>query len=347
MNRWMKGMALAALLATPVGAQEVHRISGGDVAVYNLAGQVEIVAGSGSDVVVRIDRGGRDASALQVETGPIRGRSTLRVIYPDDQIVYPQMGRGSNTTTGIRPDGTFSDGGGGRYDRVRISGRGSGLEAWADLTIEVPAGRNLSVYLATGEVDARNVDGDLLIDTGSGEVTAVDIAGDLDVDTGSGSITVRGVDGDLRVDTGSGGVEVSEVRGRAIEVDTGSGRVRGARLSADVVVIDTGSGSIEVESVTSRDVMLDTGSGSIDVELTTDVDRLDVDTGSGSITVRAPAGLGATVDIETGSGGIDLDFPVQVRSVQRDRVRGTIGDGRGEIIIDTGSGSIRLLRTAN
>lgn len=350
MRRWMMGMTAAALVAAPVGAQEVQRISGSDVAVYNLAGRVEIVQGSGSDVVVRIARGGRDASDLRIETGEIRGRSTLRVIYPDDQIVYPEMGRGSNTSTQVRADGTFSDGGSmGRRsgDRVEIRGRGNGLEAWADLVIQVPAGRNLSVYQAVGEVDAEGIDGDLLIDTGSGSVSAVDIAGSLDIDTGSGSVMVRGVVGDLRVDTGSGRVDVRDVRGREIEVDTGSGGVRGSNLSADVVVIDTGSGSIELESVTSRDVLLDTGSGSIDVELTTDVDRLEADTGSGSVTVRAPEGLGATVDIETGSGGIDLDLPVEVQSVRRDRVRGTIGDGRGEINIDTGSGSIRLLRSRN
>ncbi len=93
--------------------------------------------------------------------------------------------------------------------------------------------------------------------------------------------------------------------------------------------------------------MLDTGSGSIEIELLTDVDRLEVDTGSGSITVYAPADLGAEVEIETGSGGIDLDFPVEVRTVRRDHVVGTIGDGRGEINVDTGSGSVRLLRMRN
>ena len=60
----MRGMVFmaAALMAAPVTGQEVERLSGGDVAVYNLAGHVEVVRGSGSDVVVRIDRGGADAS---------------------------------------------------------------------------------------------------------------------------------------------------------------------------------------------------------------------------------------------------------------------------------------------
>ena len=342
-----QGMILAAavLVAVPIGAQEVERISGRSVAVYNLAGEVEVVRGSGSDVVVRIDRGGADASELRIETGDIRGVATLRVVYPDDRIIYPEMGRGSNTSVNVRSDGTFSDGGRGRDDRVEIRGRGAGMEAWADLIIEVPAGSDLSVYLATGAVEARGVEGDLSIDTGSGPVTATDISGALDVDTGSGSISVRGVAGSLRVDTGSGRVSVSDVRGEIVSIDTGSGGVTGSSLDAAMVSVDTGSGSIELERVASPEILLDTGSGSIDIELLSDVDQLAIDTGSGSITVRAPEGLGATVDLETGSGGIDLDFPVEVRTVRRDELRGTIGDGRGEINIDTGSGTIRLLRT--
>lgn len=343
----MRGIVFmaAALIAMPASAQEVERVSGRSVAVYNLAGHVEVVRGSGSEVVVRIARGGGDAAELSVETGEIRGWSTLRIVYPSDEIVYPEMGRGSNTTQSVRDDGTFSDGGNGRGDRVRISGRGGGLEAWADLVIEVPAGTDFAVYLAAGEAEARGVEGDLRIDTGTGSVTATDIAGALDVDTGSGQVTVRGVSGSLRVDTGSGQVDVSDVVGDEIEVDTGSGGVKGVGLEADMLHVDTGSGSIDLEAVRSRDVQLDTGSGSIDVELLTDIDHLDADTGSGSITVRAPADLGATVEIDTGSGGIDLDFPIEVRSVRRDHVEGTIGDGRGEMMIDTGSGSVRLIRT--
>lgn len=336
--------AVALIGVAPAAAQDVQSLPGRNVAIYNLAGRVEVVRGSGRDVEVRIDRQGADASELRFETGPIQGRETLRVIYPADEIVYPGMGRGSNTSLSVRDDGTFSDDSRGRGDRVRIQGRGGGLEAWADLVVEVPSGTSLEIYLATGEVDARDVEGDLSIDTGSGAVSASDIVGTLEIDTGSGSISVSGVEGDVLVDTGSGRVDVSDVRGRVVEIDTGSGGVRGSGIAADILGVDTGSGAISLEAVTSRDVTLDTGSGSIEVELLTDIDRLDADTGSGSITVHAPAGMGATVDIETGSGGIDLDFPVEVRSVRRDRVQGTIGDGRGQIRIDTGSGSVRLIQ---
>jgi hypothetical protein len=341
----MKRMAwvVAALVATPVAAQEVVRVSGDDVAIYDLAGRVEIVRGGGPDVVVRIERGGDDAASLRVETGDLEGRPTLRIIFPDDEIVYPEMGRGSNTTVSVREDGTFGDGGRRDGDRVRVRGSGSGLEAWADLVIEVPPGRTVSTYVAVGVMDASGVSGNLRLDTGMGRVTARDITGALDIESGSGRVVVEGVEGSLRLDTGSGSVEVSEVRGDQVQIDTGSGGVTALAIETPRLRIDTGSGSVELGEISSTDVVVDTGSGRVDIELLTDVDRLVLDTGSGSVVVRVPADIGAMVEIDTGSGGIDLDFPLEVSSVRRDRVQGRLGDGDGTVRIDTGSGSVRIL----
>jgi lia operon protein LiaG len=346
-STWVGGVgavALASALASAARAQETHAVPGQDVAIYNLAGQVQVERGTGSDVVVRVTRGGADAPKLRIETGNVDGRSTLRIVYPDDRIVYPGMGRRSSTTVRVRDDGTFNDdrGSGGR--RVQIHGSGSGIEAWADLVIQVPDGKALSVYVATGASVARGVNADLRFDSGSGSVDASDIKGSLNVDTGSGGVTVRGVQGSLRVDTGSGSVGVRDVSGDKVVIETGSGGVHGGGLTSSSVSIDTGSGSIELDGVKAPDVVLDTGSGSVDVALLSDVDRLDVDTGSGGVTIHAPANLGAEVELETGSGSFDLDFPVQTRSVRRDYLKGTIGDGKGRIHIDTGSGGISILR---
>lgn len=334
---------VAALVAATSQAQEIERLSGDEVAVYNLVGTISVVPGSGSDVVVRIQRGGADGGELSIETGELRGRQTLRVIYPDDEIVYPQLGRRSNTTTTVRADGTFGDGRRGGGDRVRIRSEGSGLEAWADLIIEVPPGQNLSAYVGVGNVEASGVDGELGLDVSSGGVTASDISGVLAIDVGSGGVSVSRVRGLLAVDTGSGGVDVSDVVGEAVSIDTGSGSVDVRGVEADEFSVDTGSGSVELSGISAPNVAVDTGSGSVELELLRDVDRLAVDTGSGSVTVWAPSNLGGRVEIETGSGGIDLDFPLQVNSVRRDRVRGSLGDGDGAIVIDTGSGSVRLL----
>lgn len=353
-------LALPLATATSAVAQETERFTlrGDAPAVFNLAGNVEIVAGDGPGVQVEVVRGGEDAGRLQIRTGEIDGRETLRVSYPDDEIGYPRMG-GGQTSLRVRDDGTFGDGFGGG-DRVTVE-RDGDLEAWADLRIEVPAGTRLAVHLGVGDMDVRDVEGDLALDgssgtirtrgtrgtlsldTGSGSIEVSDAAGDLTADTGSGNITLRNVDGgDLALDTGSGSVELSSVRVASLLVDTGSGSIRGSSLEAGGLEMDTGSGGIRLEGVTTSRATLDTGSGSVELGLLSDVDELIIDTGSGGVVVTAPADLGARLDLDSGSGGVRVDLPVTELRSGRSHLRGSVGDGDGLVEIDTGSGSIRL-----
>jgi hypothetical protein len=339
--------ALVIAMAQPVGAQESYNVAGDEVAIYNLAGEITVTGVRGSEVTVQVMRGGRDASELDVEIGEIGGRQTLRVIYPSDRISYDGQGWGGTTNLRVRDDGTWGGDRGSwlsRGDNVRISSRGRGLDAHADLRVGVPQGREISIYLAVGRITAENVNGRVRLDTHSGGVEARNMAGYLNIDTGSGGVAVVGMDGDLNIDTGSGGVNASDVRAEDIGIDTGSGGVEADGLVARRINIDTGSGGITMLRSAARDVRLDTGSGSVRAELGTDVDDVEVDTGSGSVTLVLPDDVGARVEIETGSGGIDVDFPIMVTHRARDELRGTIGDGDGVIHIDTGSGSIRLRR---
>ncbi len=349
-QRQTVGAAVAMALLLIAGGtsvargQETHRVTGSAITVYNLAGHARVVRGSGSDVVVRVTRGGKDRARLDIRTGESDGRTALIVVYPDDRVVYPEMGTGSRSSLRVRDDGTFGGEEGSRGDMVDIRGSGRGLEAWADLVIEVPAGKDFALQLAAGQADVQGADGTFALHTGSGSIEASDVSGSIWLETGSGSASVQNVKGDLRVDTGSGSIAVRGVSGGSVDLETGSGSVRGGGIQATTLRVDTGSGSIELDDVTTPDAGLDTGSGSVDLVLMSDVDRLDVETGSGSVTVSAPADLGANVDIQTGSGGIDLDFAVQVQSVRRDHLVGKLGDGRGRIRIETGSGRIRILK---
>lgn len=330
-----------AALPLHLEAQESYDLGRGDVAIYNLAGEVEVVPTSGAEVRVTVRAGGGDADRLSVQVGEVRGRTALRVIYPDDEIIYPGEGRGRySTQVRVRDDGTFGGGNGG--DRVRIRSSGSGLEAHADLRIEVPQGADVLVYNAVGRASARGVRADLRLDLSSGGAEVADHVGRLEVDTGSGGVRVQGVEGDVEVDTGSGSVEISGVNGRRVLVDTGSGSVEGDEIRASTLEVDTGSGRVEFTRVSAPDVRVDTGSGSVELELLTSVESLEVDTGSGGVTVSLPETLNAEIEVDTGSGGIDVDFPVEIQTMRRNYFRGQVGDGSGRILIDTGSGGIRL-----
>jgi lia operon protein LiaG len=321
-----------------------YTLTGDQVAIYNLAGTAELVGTDGPDLIVEVRRGGDDGALLRVDVDQIDGRESLRVIYPDDRIHYTAGENGGSTRLRVNEDGTFGSGGsffGGQ--RVRISSSGSGTEAWADLRVLVPAGRDVAFYLAVGETRAEGVLGPLRLDTASGSIRTLDTVGRLEIDTGSGGIQVQGAEGEVDVDTGSGPIVTNDVRGPMLEVDTGSGSVRGERIEVESLEVDTGSGSVRLSEVGASRINVDTGSGSVALGLTRDIDELEVDTGSGSVELRIPEALGANVLIRTGSGGVESDIPLQVRSSRRGRLDGVIGNGDGRIHIETGSGGVGLL----
>jgi hypothetical protein len=347
-HAWKKplraGAALALLAALPgTGAAqgERHELSGDEVAVYNLAGDVTIEPTEGAVVRVTVERRGADAGRLDVATGRIGDAETLRVLYPADAIRFGD--HGGRMELRVREDGTFGTGDGGR--RVTIAGNRGDLEAWADLTIGVPAGQTIRVHLAAGSVAASNVSGDLMIDTHSANVSTRGTRGPLHIDVGSGEITVSGAEGDVTLDTGSGDVSVRDVQGDALYVDTGSGDVTAAAVAVRDLTIDTGSGDVDVTGGSARSASIDTGSGSVELNLANSPDDVAIDTGSGSVTVRVPESFSARVEIETSSGDIDLEFPLQVSDWERNHVAGTIGSGDGRLTVETGSGSVALLKS--
>ncbi|WP_309669449.1 DUF4097 family beta strand repeat-containing protein [Gemmatimonas sp.] len=345
-------IAVATFVPAALTAQTERRtLSGSQVALYNVAGEVRIVRGDRRDVQFEITMRGRDANRLRIETGTVRGLPTLRVIYPDDDVVYrggPERRWGGSTETRIRVDGTW--GGDGWRDRdgqrVRVKTSGSGLEAWADIRVLVPNGTALDSYLLVGEMSATDVDSDLRLDVASARVFATDTRGTLIIDAGSGGVSLRGTRGRrLSVDNGSGGVSLDRVASDECTVDTGSGGVTATELSCKRLSVDVGSGSVRLGSVSSNDVSVDAGSGGVSIDMVSSPSSVTVDAGSGGVTLALPEHFGAEVDIETGSGSITTDFAVRTRTVERRHLRGTIGNGAGRLVVETGSGSVRLRRS--
>lgn len=354
----MRLTALSALtacaslvLASPASAQQEWSFEGDRLLVTNMIGEVTVRGHDGDRIIVRAQPGGEDADLIRFEVKH-NGAAEFHAIYPLDQSLeysYPRRGGGSSSfhVEDWRDESSFLEQLfsmiSGR-DRVRISGRGDGLEAWTDLEVLVPRGVASRIRVAVGEIRASDVEGDVDLDTHSGSVNASNIGGNARIDTGSGSVDVRMVRGALDVDTGSGSVEAADIEGESIFIDTGSGSVRLDRAKAREVEIDTGSGSVRTSDIDAEMTRVDTGSGSVTLDLV----RLssgdhEVDTGSGRVTVMLPADASVRIRAETGSGGIDLDVPAaRLRRMSRDEVELEIGEGRANLTIDTGSGGVSI-----
>lgn len=330
-------LGLLALAALPrASAAQSYTLSGDAVAIYNLVGEATVTAGSGGSVTVQVTPVGRDGGQITPETAEVRGRKALVMRYPDDDLVYRPMGRGSSSTFQIREDGTWGGGYGGDDDdrgwgkrerrKIRVRGDGDGLEAAANLRIVVPAGKRVAVFVGVGRIDVTNVDGELLLDAASAD------------------ITTRGTRGALRIDTGSGDVDVTGSSGSLLDVDTGSGTVELSEVTADELRVDTGSGDIIATSVSTGRIEFDTGSGEVKATLRTSPSHLAIDTGSGDVTLRLPESVDATVELDTGSGDFNIDFPLQLVHKDDGNLRGRLGKGTGKISVETGSGDISLLK---
>ncbi len=344
----LAGMALCAAGA-PLHSQSPERfiLNGNRIAIYNIAGRVTVGPAAGSAVTVEVTRAGAHGRQLRVDTGDIEGFATLRVIYPAGDIQYQENNWNGQTQLQVRSDGTFGQGGDWRErdrgERVRVSSRGGGVDAHADLRIGVPAGKNVSVYLGVGALTASNVQGDLRLDASAANISVERLKGSIDLDTGSGDITAAGMEGDeLNVDTGSGDVRVTGASGRTITIDTGSGEVTGSDITANSLDVDTGSGGIDLTGVRARILRMDTGSGDISVGLLGDTELIEIDAGSGDVTVGVPAGFGSAVNLSTSSGDLRTDLEIQVTRRSREHLVGRIGDGQGRMAIETGSGDIHI-----
>jgi lia operon protein LiaG len=337
----------ALVIPQSVSAQAEQRsLRGEQISIYNLAGQLRAMAGTGDAVTVEITRRGADRDKLRIETGTLRGRETLRIVYPSDRIVYSELKHRTRITMRVREDGTFSDEGWTREsrDEVEIRDSGSGLDAFADLVVRVPRGQKIDLYLGAGRVEVANVEGDLLVDVGAAEVDISGTKGNLTLDTGSGRVAVRDATGSLNIDTGSGGVTLDRVKGDVLNIDSGSGGIQASDIDMRDLEADVGSGGLRFYRTKATNITIDAGSGGVNLELLSNVDNLEVEAGSGGATIRLPATVGAELEAETGSGGFSTDFEITTRRVSRNHVAGRIGDGKGRIRLEAGSGSIRLLK---
>ena len=340
---WAAALALAAAPIAPLAAQQPERfeLSGTNLTLHNLIGTLRVEAASGGTASAEVTRQGADGAKLTVQNAG----GTLSVVYPGGAFVYPALGSNSETTMRVRDDGTFnddSDDNGGRT--VRITGRGNGLTAWADIRLLIPSGAQVTLNLGVGKVSLANVHGTISVETASGDVEGKATAGALSIDTGSGDVTLNGHDGPLSIESGSGDITPGGIKTDELSLETGSGDVRVDGLTASKLSVESGSGDVTVSGAAVGTVEIDTGSGDIRIGLTVDIDDLSVDTASGDVVVSAPASLGATVNIETSSGDINTEFPLQVTRKGQDGLAGTIGDGKGRLSVETASGDVTLKR---
>jgi hypothetical protein len=132
-----------------------------------------------------------------------------------------------------------------------------------DLTVVLPDTLEVSIEDSSGDFSLQTVRSAQLTDS-SGDLEVRDIAGDLTITDSSGDIDIARVTGNVSVSDSSGGLEIEEIKGAVrIPVDS-SGNIQIERAGSVHIITDS-SGDISIEQIVG-DVLVDNdSSGDIDV----------------------------------------------------------------------------------
>ncbi len=177
-----------------------------------------------------------------------------------------------------------------------------------NFTVQIPAGSRVRASTGNGEVRVTGGGQEVIARSGNGGINVSGAAGSVSASSGNGKVTVDGVGGPVDVSSGNGDIRISTVLGP--------------------VSANSGNGTI--------DVSMERLTGAPDMRFTT---------GNGRIILRVPEDFGAELESNTGNGQVTLDFPILMQGrINPSRVRGTIGDGGGRLVMSSGNGNLEIRR---
>jgi DUF4097 and DUF4098 domain-containing protein YvlB len=196
-----------------------------------------------------------------------------------------------------------------------------------DIDLVVPQHISLDLHAGDGNIDVRGVKGDSAIRSGDGHIVIEDVAGSWKADTGYGGVRLARTDGAFFLRSGDGKIEVEDFDG-SLHVQTGDGPVR-VSGRFDMLDVKTGDGRVEATAQHGSKVASD----------------WTLKTGDGGLTMHVPDELAADVELHTGDGHIELGVPVTIQGrTDQKTIRGKLNAGGRLLTIQTGDGSIRLLK---
>ncbi|WFD11495.1 DUF4097 family beta strand repeat-containing protein [Tepidibacter hydrothermalis] len=166
----------------------------------------------------------------------------------------------------------------------------------------------------------------------------------IDVDSSSSNINIQNelTLNSLSIDLSSGNTKLKDLNIKNLKCEASSGSLIGENIITNNTVLDVSSGTIELNNFTG-DLKGDSSSGSIEVNYNVFDNNIDLETSSGTVDIGLPDDAKFYLDAECSSGNIECDFPIVVRGKQENNtLKGTVGDDKNKIIINTSSGNVNI-----
>jgi len=280
----------------------------GELSLQNIAGDITVTKGNGSDTTIEIVKTARARTAeeakaqlglVNVSITERNGRAEVKTEYPQNENSFGWGRRGINVSVSY--------------------------------TVTTPVGTRLTLNSISGNIRASDVKGDLSVNTISGGVRLANAGRIASAKSVSGSVEILDtqIDGALEAQSVSGGVVLRNVAARRVNVGSVSGAVQIDDLQCDRVEAHSISGDVQYSGSLSKG------------------GRYELTSHSGSVRVGVAGNTGFELEANSFSGSVRSDLTLTNTStggeggpMRRRALRGVYGDGSAVLEVTTFSGSV-------
>lgn len=279
-----------------------------------------VLAGTANADVVREEFDVRDGGTLKIDTdvGKIDVQTSASGLVTVE--VVREGSRGEELSVEFEQSG----------DRISVKGEWPRDDSrWSDnersrveFLVSVPRRFNLDLATSGGSIEVEDLDGTLQAHTSGGSLRFGRIEGEVNADTSGGSIRLEGGGSDVRIETSGGSIKVGEVLGK-VKAHTSGGSIRITGFAGSVDA-STSGGSVEATMATQP------------------VDDCSLSTSGGTVTLYLADGLALDIDASASSGGVRSDFPIDGRTRDKRKLRGSLNGGGPRVHLRTSGGSVRI-----
>jgi len=156
----------------------------------------------------------------------------------------------------------------------------------SDLVVKTPVKVNVKAATVSGDVEIKNINGEIKCESVSGDCQAKNIAGKLSVKAVSGDIEIKEMAGDTNIKTASGDIDVALVEFNDVNIESKSGDITiGLSDKTDAILeLESEEGEIEI-SIKSKYEKIEEKQGYVKIGLGNKSHTLYAKTYSGDIKI--------------------------------------------------------------
>jgi DUF4097 and DUF4098 domain-containing protein YvlB len=213
--------------------------------------------------------------------------------------------------------------------------------------IIVPNQTDIKCASSRGPTELIDIRGKVKGETSRGSLTAENIHGSLQLDTSRGSINCRDISSDnIRLDTSRGNITLFKASCDSLKLESSRGNINVSESAAGTANLSSSRGHITYQNVTTSDLTANSSRGNVNIDYSPSAPgeiTADITTSRGDIYFLAPPSFSGQVELTASRGSIKTDLPITVQGqINEERIKGTIGEGKGGLRLKTSRGSIKI-----